>query len=245
MAAVNVEKLNRSKLRKLADDLGVKWDKRKDDEERLRKKVTAALAVGEAESEEFDPTKRDATTIEVDSRTKKAIKRPIACFGWYFNDSPAPGKINCVSDCPHWKACAKLSKGAAALLGEVEEDEADTEESDAVTEDDVTEMNAATRRKGGKNGSTLTKGETPKGRLAEETEVVISYDLDWANSVEDDDLRLFYKKLIKKHGEGETVPLSAVLDLFCATQGLDDGDRATVLTDYLPMMLEQGDFKLV
>lgn len=241
MAAANVEKMTKQKLRALADEMGVTWDKRTDDEESLRRKVTRALALSDDDGGELDLSKRANTTIEVDPKTKKPVKRPIACFGWYYNDKPAPGKVDCDKECPHATACAKLSRGATAALGELEEEAETDEEAEAVSDEDVEGINAANKRmssKSKKNG--LAKGERLKGTLDEETKFRITFDADWVLTVEDKDFRRFYKALLKEHGEEGVLTGEDILAALKEYIGLPKKEGL----EFLPTLLQNKDFKL-
>lgn len=245
MAQVNVEKLDKKGLRDLASKLGVTWDKRTDDEAALKKKVSKALeadAPPEKEDTAFDITRRAPTETRVDPKTKKPTKVPVACFGWLFNDKPKPGESDCKAACPHWKACKTFTTGAAAAFAELDAEEEAEAEADAVTAEDVELAAKATKKRaaGAKETSTLTKGEKRKSVLDEESELTVNFDLDWTLSVEDADLRKFYKRLVKKHGEGGKLAVSEVIDVFCEVVGLDD--RGAVLTEMLPEMVANGDF---
>lgn len=245
---MNVEKLDKKGLRKMADDLGVKWDKRIDDEASLRKKISASLKASEsapeaAENTDFDVSKRSPTETVKDPKTGKMVKVPVACFGWFFNPKPEPGRVNCKQDCPHWKPCSKLSAAAADALAELEAEEAASAEAEAVDSSDVELANAATERKNKKaSKESITKGEKRKNApMDEETVFTIAYDFDWALTVEDADIRKFYKRVIKTYGEKGKVTAGQLIDVFAEVVGLDDRDA--ILTEMLPEMVANGDFE--
>lgn len=244
---MNIDKLDKKGLRKMADDLGVKWDKRTDDEASLKKKLAAALDASDKVPEvtdgtDFDVSKRAPTETVKDPKTGKQVKVPVACFGWFFNDKPEPGKVDCKKDCPHWKPCSKLSAAGAKALEELEAEEKVRVEVEAVDEGDVALANVATEKRNAKKQATnsITKGEKRKSVLDEESELKVAFDLDWAITVEDADLRKFYKKVLKVHGEGSVISAGEVIDVFCEVLGVDDRDA--VLSEMLPEMISNGDF---
>ena len=246
----NVDKLDKKTLRNMADKLGVEWSKQTDDEKSLALKVKAALSKATAteeapearEDDVFDTSRRAPTENATDPKTGKPVKLPTACFGWFFTEKPAPGAVNCMKDCPHWKPCKGLSQGAEKALAALAEEEAVEAEASAVTAEVVEQVEKATKAKAEKKGKgkaePLTAPVKRKGALDEDSELKLAYDLDFVISVEDDEVRKFFKHLLKAHGEGGTTTVGAVIDAFIEATGLDD--RGAVLGEMLPEMLSDG-----
>ena len=119
MNEVDLGTLSKAALREMATKLEVKWDKRADDDDSLKAKITAKLSESEAEEQpEFDVTKRAPLELKWDAGTKKNVKERSDCFGWLHSE----GKEPCVS-CSHATWCAPLSEGADEAMKEAVEEE--------------------------------------------------------------------------------------------------------------------------
>lgn len=250
-----VDKLNLKSLRVMADKMGVAWSK-KDDEATLRKKVAKQRDAAESTvtakgGTAFDTTKRAPFIVITDPRTKKPVRDPQGCFGYFFLDKPAsPEDVDCKAQCPHWKPCKVLSKDADKVLSlAAEADEAETakKEAEEVDEADLKLAEAAKSKKTSKKAeskpASILKEEKRVGTIDLETTLKVEFDLDYALAIDDDDLRKFYKRVVKKHGEGAEVSVEDIVLIFCETQGIDDPEP--VVDEFLPQMVANEEFSVV
>lgn len=254
MTEMDVAKLDKKQLRVEADRLGVKWDKRTDDEASLRKKLKAHIsrieAVEEKDGTVFDVSQRAPVEVVVDPRTKKVSKRPVGCFGWYFAPLYSPQNKEmvklCTTECPHAKMCEAFTKESAKALRELEAEMAAEKEVEDVSLEDIKLAEKAGQKKSEKKAeATIVKGEKRKNALDEDDSLEVTFDFDWALSVEDADFRKFYKACAKKWSDGATCRVSEVLDILLDKLGLGEEERATALTELLPEFIAEGQFKRV
>lgn len=245
-AKVETKDMDKHELRKLADKLGVEWDKRVDDEKSLRSKIDAKLAkAGDAEANEghFDTGKRAILReytggggVLVKEGKKKGV--PSDCFGYLFDK----GNKRCGGECPHAKKCKELSESLGAAVEIIEAEE----EVEKVTDDDAEEIAKAVEKKQSKvkpgkkaKDESLSKEE---GAVDDDTEFKLTYDEDYALSIEDDDLSKFYKRLFKMVGD-KSVPASGIVDVFATVFDVAKGERDSTRDELLKTMLDNGDIK--
>lgn len=251
-----VDKLNLKSLRIMADKMGVAWSK-KDDEAVLRKKVakqrdaaesTASTATAKSGTD-FDTKKRAPFTIITDPRTKKPVRDPTGCFGYFFLDTPTKDDVDCKAVCLHWKPCKVLSKDASKVLdmAVAVEEESNAKEEAAEVDDDDLKMAEAAKGKGKKakkeEAKSILTEEKRVGVIELDTMLKVEFDLDYALAIDDDDLRKFYKRVAKKIGEGKQVSAEDLTLIFCETQGLDDPEP--VINEFIPQMVGNEEFSIV
>lgn len=249
MAEVNVSKLDKSALRKMASEFGVPWDKRTDDENTIRKKLKKVLEAAEEPEAtgDFDVTKREPLEVVTDAKTNKKIKQPVGCFGWLYT----PDDKHCTQTCPHAKQCKPLSKSAPAAYQALEVERREEEEVDATDEEDVKKANKALKKKSKEVEPEKAKR---KGVLTEKTVLRINYDLDWCNSVKDETLRKFYKRCFFRHAEAsehekkvddadDTLTVKQAINYFLAF--VDGADRDEIRTEFISEFVSNDDFQVV
>lgn len=239
MATVNVEKASRAQLRDMATNLGVSWDKTTEDDV-LRKKLKKAAAKAQAvpadvEGDGFDVTKRGALEfIASDPSTRKKTSQPEEeCFGWLYD----PKHPQCSTSCPHAKFCKPLSE-TRPEFDTIEEEAYLEAQAAGVDPKDVAKAGPSKKKT---KAATLTEPEKRKGALEPKSKLVIAYSLEWADTVEDDDLRKFYKRLLKRKGEGAEVTVKEVLAVF--SDFYEVSDEAETIAEIIEMMVAQGEFK--
>ena len=241
MAKQNLDKLDRKALRALAEKVGVNWSKTEDDDASLRKKISKALAAAEAPAPAekgctaFDVTRRAPTWKEVHPLTKKEVVTPTGCFGWAF----LTGKNVICAQCPHAKPCAKLfasAPAAKALLEDADEAAAELEEmsADAVAETLAPKAKKAKKEAASESESFAAPAKSRKGMgLSAKDSVKVLYDEDFVASEDDEDLRKFYRRVLRAAGASKGVVPVSRLFTELGRVGYDVSDIPAALAGFI------------
>jgi len=250
---MNVEDMDKKQLRNAANKLGVAWEKGFS-EEKLRKLITRKVKVAEevtakpnAAGAAFDTAQRAPTAMRVDPKTKKSVKVPTGCFGWFYNPEPKDGEVNCDRDCPHAKACRKLSKNADEVLSQLVEEEKLEEEIAAVGDDDVVEAKKVAGKKGKKaSAANVADEEEHMGdSLTGSSKLKVLIDRSYALAIDDKDLRTLYKAVTKAFPQDTVTKASAIAKVIAEATGEDEAAVPTIIADILPQMIENEELEVV